>query len=636
MKNLKPLFVFVFFLVSQHINAGIPANDAGITTILPPNWNYCSVAIPVKVILNNFGSQDIDSVAIGWSINNKVQKAFKWNGNLKMDSSTIITIGQYQFTKGKYSIKAWTSKPNGDNDSFPLNDTASILALMGPSAGGNDTICYGSAIKLGSNFLSGDTCRWRSDRGGFFSTEKQPIVSPTRTTVYYLKDSNTISHCIQYDTAKISLFPTKPYASFGISSLTQCLKGNNFRFTNTTVIRSTVDFQIINTESIVQWLWDFGDGTRSSIQSPAHSYQKAGTYIISLKVLGKYGCSDSLKRTIHVYPSPVAEIKGQDAVCKGSSERYASIQDTGISYFWNVTGGTIIDGAGTNSIAIYWPGSQTGTIDLYETNNSGCMSTAGEMLVKILKPVIGGISSNACLGQPYRFYDQSTAPDKFLWRFGDGDTSVLKNPSHIYHALGNYRVLLKVTGLLGCADSISQTVKVNPLPDAHWNVYSQKTADIVFKARDTTQVSAAYDWNFGDSSKGWGYLITHKYLKNKPYKVKLLLTDGNGCINTYDSTIGVKLSGISDQNPENMHLLIYPNPMQNIAMLTYSLQRNTKIKVSLTDISGKEIAVLADENQLIGDHQIEINAEKNPLNPGIYLIKLAADDACYTMRFVKL
>jgi len=47
------------------------------------------------------------------------------------------------------------------------------------------------------------------------------------------------------------------------------------------------DFSDLSTDSdgsVVGWLWDFGDGTTSSLQNPSHAYTAAGTYNVNLTV----------------------------------------------------------------------------------------------------------------------------------------------------------------------------------------------------------------------------------------------------------------------------------------------------------------------------------------------------------------
>ncbi|MEM7659077.1 MAG: PKD domain-containing protein, partial [Bacteroidota bacterium] len=54
------------------------------------------------------------------------------------------------------------------------------------------------------------------------------------------------------------------------------------------------------------WLWDFGDGTTSTEQSPVHMYADTGVYEVSLQITGPEGCTDALIKTITVIPRPTA------------------------------------------------------------------------------------------------------------------------------------------------------------------------------------------------------------------------------------------------------------------------------------------------------------------------------------------
>lgn len=54
------------------------------------------------------------------------------------------------------------------------------------------------------------------------------------------------------------------------------------------------------------------------------------------------------------------------------------------------------------------------------------------------------------------FTDTSTnTPSSWLWNFGDGNTSTLQNPSHIYSSAGTYAVTLTATNV--CGSSVSNT-----------------------------------------------------------------------------------------------------------------------------------------------------------------------------------
>jgi len=58
------------------------------------------------------------------------------------------------------------------------------------------------------------------------------------------------------------------------------------------------------------------------------------------------------------------------------------------------------------------------------------------------------------------FTDQSVGGTFWLWDFGDGTTSTMRNPTHAYADTGQYQVILTVIGQSGCASSITGTVTV--------------------------------------------------------------------------------------------------------------------------------------------------------------------------------
>jgi len=49
---------------------------------------------------------------------------------------------------------------------------------------------------------------------------------------------------------------------------------------------------------VVSWSWNFGDGNRSSAQSPSHSYAAGGTYTGRLAVTDNAGATDSTSRSV--------------------------------------------------------------------------------------------------------------------------------------------------------------------------------------------------------------------------------------------------------------------------------------------------------------------------------------------------
>lgn|GEM_PF-3986100 len=58
------------------------------------------------------------------------------------------------------------------------------------------------------------------------------------------------------------------------------------------------------------WHWDFGDGTTSDRQNPAHTYTKAGFYFVTLRVSNHFG-SDGLTKSAFIKagnPQPLTPV----------------------------------------------------------------------------------------------------------------------------------------------------------------------------------------------------------------------------------------------------------------------------------------------------------------------------------------
>jgi len=77
------------------------------------------------------------------------------------------------------------------------------------------------------------------------------------------------------------------------------------RFTATPDVSNykLIRFQDISMGSPSSWLWDFGDGSTSTLQHPDHSYSLDGTYYVSLTIINSViNCGDSWTDTVIVMP----------------------------------------------------------------------------------------------------------------------------------------------------------------------------------------------------------------------------------------------------------------------------------------------------------------------------------------------
>jgi len=120
---------------------------------------------------------------------------------------------------------------------------------------------------------------------------------------------------------------------------------------------------------------------------------------------------------------------------------------------------------------------------------------------------------------------------KYIWTFGDGDSSSLENPSHIYANDGTYSVVLKVMNgnLIDCSNKQVQIssyfIDSTAIPPIVSFVYSQKGQNVYFTNNSSGLAKdATFTWNFGDGSTSSSENPNHAYTSTGFYNVVLKVT----------------------------------------------------------------------------------------------------------------
>ena len=159
-------------------------------------------------------------------------------------------------------------------------------------------------------------------------------------------------------------------------------------------------------------------------------------------------------------------------------------------------------------------------------------------------PTVSFNSTIACSGDITLFTDQSfcstsTTPIiSWFWDFGDGTSSNIQNPTHIYPISDNtiYDVKLIATTSGGCIDSITQNVEVLGNPVANFSYsYSNNTpclgSTVNFLNTSTTNdgVIESYNWDFGDGTTSTEENPSHDFSLAGNYAVSLSVTNTGGC-----------------------------------------------------------------------------------------------------------
>lgn len=89
--------------------------------------------------------------------------------------------------------------------------------------------------------------------------------------------------------------------------------------------------------------------------------------------------------------------------------------------------------------------------------------------------------------------------------------------------------------------------------------------------------------------------------------------------------------GMEEKSYSIQNIQLFPNPSIQSSTLLFNLKNAEQIKISLFDITGKEIVKIADEEMQKGNQKININTSK--LSAGIYICKIQGESG---ERLVKL
>lgn len=127
----------------------LAANNAG-ASILNPTEETCGDTMPVEVVIQNFGINQINGVTVEWEVNGVPQTPFTYTGTLDTingagSTSDTIIIGNYFFADSN-DLRVWTTMPNNVQDTVNENDTARVnwYASYPQIMLDDDVICEGT------------------------------------------------------------------------------------------------------------------------------------------------------------------------------------------------------------------------------------------------------------------------------------------------------------------------------------------------------------------------------------------------------------------------------------------------------------------------------------------------------------
>jgi gliding motility-associated-like protein len=159
--------------------------------------------------------------------------------------------------------------------------------------------------------------------------------------------------------------------------------------------------------------------------------------------------------------------------------------------------------------------------------------------------------TSGCSPLTVSFVDMSSgSPTSWSWDFGNGQTSILQDPTVTFITAGTYTIRLTATNSTG-SDTKTKvkyiTVFRNPEADFKVNkVVACINENIVFTDNSKQGDAALKDWYwfFGDGETIHSKNPTHAYKNAGIYTVTLIVTDNNNCINTIIKNNLIEIKGV--------------------------------------------------------------------------------------------
>lgn len=259
-----------------------------------------------------------------------------------------------------------------------------------------------------------------------------------------------------------------------------------------------------------------------------------GTYTVSITNSNSCTFIDSI--FVIIYQSPTPNLGSDTSVC---TNYVLDAGYNGSAFLWNTgqsSQSIVVDSSGIYSVSI--------------TNNNNCTGSDTINITVLPQPVAQFSIDNACLNQESTFINNSSISSGsitgYIWDFGDGNSSILQNPSYTFANDTTYNIWLKISSNYGCKDSISQTTNIKPLPTIIFSSdYQCDKQEINFT--NTSFIGLpyninSYQWTFDDGNTSDIQTPTNHFYSAGNYNVKLKCITNSGCSDSLTKLISVDAS----------------------------------------------------------------------------------------------
>ncbi len=502
------------------------------------------------------------------------KEGFLWNFG---DDNQFYSVGQRPYktydSAGIYSVTLVYRDSVGCTDTFRRNNALVVQYFKSEISVEQDTFVCAQPIRFTSHIALYDSVSsYVQDTGRVFSYSWNfgpglaPLVVANPVRFLSAGDYNVKLNvqneigCVDSSFVQFTIIGPKPF----------------FEFVGDSVSCQPARIKLTNlSKNASNYIWRFNNPTQNVLNTSSDSnvffsYSDFGLFYPTLTAQGTFTrngipvtCAATFPDSLNPGPREVFSKQiptvnfSHQTNCFTKSTNFTNLSTLTTSsisaYLWDFGDGN----TSTNQNPMHQfndTGRYVIRLTVYGAN--GCEASLARTIVISPTPVPNFTSGVACPGNPMQFTDQTQSFNdvivRYSWDFGDNTFSNIKNPSKIYDSAGLYKVLLSVTNLAGCVDSISKFVPVYTIPDLGFSYDAQcATLDMLLQNTTTGLDSMSFKWTFGDGTFSTAENPLKSFANPGTYAVKLWALSDKGCEDSIVQFVPVYPRPVADFLPSD-------------------------------------------------------------------------------------
>jgi PKD repeat protein len=478
--------------------------NAPIANFTPANTLYCNQGPSQTVQFTDDAThgETSDDILMIWQWENPNLLPNTVLDDPQLDDANAGSVSHQYNNYGSYTIQqAIYNYTTGCSDSTTV--TVNISTVNAGFTYSNDTICNGDTLDLFDQSTSWSThplSSWifsmgdnpsgivnMGDTAFYAYSQASPSQAGYTITLTATNDVGCFDNAtlpIHVLAAPFAILATNPNPAVGCSPFAVAMNGTGFALPPYSIPIDSLEFSYSD---------DNSSETIAAGSATSHTFVGQGTFYTEMVVIDEFGCRSAPASIPITITQPNSFFSVDNVICNGDTIQTdnTSTGDGNLTYEWYLDNFNSPFSTDTNALTSFVEsgipfGQTTATHNLYlvTTDGNGCKDTVGNLISVAIPWAVPSYSfSGAAIGPNGEYvcpplfgaYTDSSfsygAITQWNWDFGNGNQSVIQNPSNTYVLPGTYDLTLSITDENGCqADStLLQYVTIGgPSGDPDW------------------------------------------------------------------------------------------------------------------------------------------------------------------------